>query len=249
VTPATAELQRRSFEIAMQATERALAKGPLEPRKSDLYRLPDGRVVPIHADVARGASLVTFVLESGEVVNALREPPLTVAELNRIARLDPNPSRGDLFAAQLLAEAEDAYRSLPECRNCGEKIKRDDEPWLVTLGLPTWYHPDLVESNCNGVYCCGHEECDSCEGSGSAMDAKDADSPSSACGYCGGSGTSTVAEPFPQPAAREDEELFRCLTCEDTGEIEVQQRNSAGQAFREPWLTRTIACPDCDGAR
>ena len=50
---------------------------------------------------------------------------------------------------------------------------------------------------------------------------------------------------------REDEELFRCLTCEDTCEIEIQQRNSAGQAFREPWATETIACPDCnrDGAR
>src|ERR1700681_1951091 len=42
---------------------------------------------------------------------------------------------------------------------------------------------------------------------------------------------------------REDEELFRCLTCEDTCEIEIQQRNSAGQAFREPWATETIACP------
>jgi hypothetical protein len=58
--------------------------------------------------------------------------------------------------------------------------------------------------------------------------------------------------PLPKPDRREDDEPFSCLTCEDRREIEVQQRNSAGQAFREPWLTRTIPCPDCinpDGAR
>jgi len=53
------------------------------------------------------------------------------------------------------------------------------------------------------------------------------------------------------PPEDPDDLPFSCLTCEDTGEIEVQQRNSAGQAYREPWATQTIACPDCnqDGAR
>jgi len=54
-----------------------------------------------------------------------------------------------------------------------------------------------------------------------------------------------------QTETHEDDEPFSCLTCEDTGEIEIQQRNAAGQPLREPWATQTIACPDCNptGAR
>jgi len=36
------------------------------------YRLPDGRIVAIHADVARGAWLVSFALADGRIVDAVR---------------------------------------------------------------------------------------------------------------------------------------------------------------------------------
>lgn len=44
---------------------------------SDLtpYRLPDGRIVWIREDVARGALLIDFTLKGGTVVYALRLNP------------------------------------------------------------------------------------------------------------------------------------------------------------------------------
>lgn len=42
---------------------------------TDLYRLPDGKIVNIHTDVARRAMQVSFTLESGTVVQATRVMP------------------------------------------------------------------------------------------------------------------------------------------------------------------------------
>ena len=39
---------------------------------SQPYQLPDGRIVPIRADLARGALLVSFTLEGGRIVDAVR---------------------------------------------------------------------------------------------------------------------------------------------------------------------------------
>ena len=40
--------------------------------KTTTYELPDGRHVEIHDDVARGALFVSFTLENGKIVNAVR---------------------------------------------------------------------------------------------------------------------------------------------------------------------------------
>ena len=39
------------------------------------YLLPDGRTVAIHADVARGAPIVTYQLADGRIVEAVRPAP------------------------------------------------------------------------------------------------------------------------------------------------------------------------------
>ena len=62
----TSEETRQQF-LALQRRDAC----PASVSKSVRYQLPDGRVVKIHRDVCRMASLVTFALESGEVVNAL----------------------------------------------------------------------------------------------------------------------------------------------------------------------------------
>lgn len=49
---------------------------PVSNRISTLYRLPDGREVKIHADVARADLFVSFTLDSGEVVYAERVTPI-----------------------------------------------------------------------------------------------------------------------------------------------------------------------------
>jgi len=36
------------------------------------YQLPDGRIVEIHADVARGNILVSYTLADGRIVDAVR---------------------------------------------------------------------------------------------------------------------------------------------------------------------------------
>ena len=36
------------------------------------YRLPDGRIVQIHADVARGSILISYTLADGRIVDAVR---------------------------------------------------------------------------------------------------------------------------------------------------------------------------------
>ena len=41
--------------------------------KTTTYVLPDGREVEIHNDVARGALFVSFTLESGKIVYAVRK--------------------------------------------------------------------------------------------------------------------------------------------------------------------------------
>ena len=41
-------------------------------RRTMTYRLPDGHYVNIHADVARGALLVSYTLADGRVVDAVR---------------------------------------------------------------------------------------------------------------------------------------------------------------------------------
>jgi len=38
-----------------------------------IYILPDGRRVEIHDNVARGALLVSFTLENGKIVQAVRK--------------------------------------------------------------------------------------------------------------------------------------------------------------------------------
>ncbi len=45
---------------------------PRETPTTD-YILPDGRTVAIHSDVARGAASITYTLEGGKVVAALRK--------------------------------------------------------------------------------------------------------------------------------------------------------------------------------
>lgn len=37
------------------------------------------------------------------------------------------------------------------CRNCGQPIEESDGP----LALRSWFHPDLVELDCNGQACEG----------------------------------------------------------------------------------------------
>jgi hypothetical protein len=49
------------------------------------YRLPDGRIVPIHADVARGNILVSFTLADGRIVDAVRVASMTPYEHTRKA--------------------------------------------------------------------------------------------------------------------------------------------------------------------
>lgn len=41
-------------------------------RQLTSYRLPDGRIVPVDEDVARGQATVTFTLQGGEIVEAVR---------------------------------------------------------------------------------------------------------------------------------------------------------------------------------
>ena len=48
------------------------------------YRLPGGRIVQLHADVARGAFLVSFTLENGTVVDATRAPAGTAVGFVRL---------------------------------------------------------------------------------------------------------------------------------------------------------------------
>ena len=38
------------------------------------YRLPDGRVVAVDATAAKNAPTITFTLESGQIVDAIRHP-------------------------------------------------------------------------------------------------------------------------------------------------------------------------------
>lgn len=50
-------------------------RGPEPPRETTPYRLPDGQIVRVFEDVARGAATVTFQLAvGGRVVNAVRLP-------------------------------------------------------------------------------------------------------------------------------------------------------------------------------
>ena len=49
-------------------------RAPLPPATAP-YRLPDGRIVMINEDVARGALLVSFTLVGGRVVDAVRVGP------------------------------------------------------------------------------------------------------------------------------------------------------------------------------
>jgi len=51
------------------------ARVQAEQRRRDAlhpYQLPDGRIVQIHADVARGNILVSFTLADGHTVDAVR---------------------------------------------------------------------------------------------------------------------------------------------------------------------------------
>lgn len=43
------------------------------------YRLPDGRIVPVAADVCRGASTIDFTLANGAIVLAVIEPEQALA--------------------------------------------------------------------------------------------------------------------------------------------------------------------------
>lgn len=58
----------------LEARDRALAELPnTAPERATLaYRLPDGRIVHIYADTARGAHTITFQLAGGAVVMATR---------------------------------------------------------------------------------------------------------------------------------------------------------------------------------
>ena len=42
-------------------------------RPTEDYRLPDGRIVKIYADVSRGAGVIDFQLASGRIVMAIFE--------------------------------------------------------------------------------------------------------------------------------------------------------------------------------
>ena len=63
----TGGLNRCMFEHA--STPTAYQDDTLHPQLTD-YRLPDGRIVPIREDVARGAREISFQLENGSIVTA-----------------------------------------------------------------------------------------------------------------------------------------------------------------------------------
>ena len=65
-----------SYHASVADAQRTQEHPPLCPadisRPTCPYRLPDGRIVAIHADVARGAWLVSFALADGRIVDAVR---------------------------------------------------------------------------------------------------------------------------------------------------------------------------------
>lgn len=70
-----------------------------------LYRLPNGEIVRIHDELARGAEVVSYTLVGGEVVDAVRWPPLTddealAAESDADRATDLDLSDVDQTAAQ-----------------------------------------------------------------------------------------------------------------------------------------------------
>lgn len=39
------------------------------------------------------------------------------------------------------------------CAHCGEPIEFDPEPWIPLWGMNPWYHPGLVDVECDGRAC------------------------------------------------------------------------------------------------
>src|SRR5215510_2546729 len=93
---------------------------------SQPYQLPDGRIVQIAADVARGALLVSFELRRGHVVYA--------------RRCEPCADCGATPASQLLPPIVPAPHvdgcecdvCMPPCPDCGSKYteQQQDGTWI-----------------------------------------------------------------------------------------------------------------------
>ena len=98
---------------------------PPAPPETSPYRLPDGRIVLVYEDVARGAASVTFQLLGGTVVNAERVkahvPPPAPAWCQTLAKSIVTTvnewAKDGASEAQLIAAVADLLEEeLPEVR-------------------------------------------------------------------------------------------------------------------------------------
>jgi hypothetical protein len=70
--PVGALLAHGFHQTAADVTPPRPAAPRTEPRQFQTYWLPDGRYIEIDAELARGQFIVSFTLETGTVVNAVR---------------------------------------------------------------------------------------------------------------------------------------------------------------------------------
>lgn len=69
---------RQASDLALEAAIiRRMYQRIESERETTCYQLPDGRIVPVYSDVARGASVIDYTLANGQITQAVIVRELT----------------------------------------------------------------------------------------------------------------------------------------------------------------------------